>query len=130
MRINSFKAIILAVVSVWLAVSVETGWAQPLQLVTMDAMWRYNQSGANLLTAWRAAAYNDSAAGWEGPGQILFGYEPMAAEYAPLTFRTPFPDPLTVSPFVTNYYYRTHFNFPNNPANVLGPVGGKGGNTR
>src|SRR5438552_9245087 len=117
MRINSFKAILPALFSIWLTATVDIGQAQTLELVNTDTTWRYNQAGVDLGTGWRAPTFNDS--GWEGPGQILFGYETTPAEYSPLTFRTPFVDPLTVFPEVNTYYFRTHFTMPNNPPNIL-----------
>ena len=41
-------------------------------LIAAGSAWRYNDSGANLGTAWRAAAYND--AGWAtGAAQLGYG---------------------------------------------------------
>ena len=42
------------------------------QLIAPDAVWRYNDSGVNLATAWRDRAYNDSA--WSsGPARLGYG---------------------------------------------------------
>jgi len=41
-------------------------------LVAPGAVWRFNDSGTNLGTAWRAVSYNDSA--WRtGPAQLGYG---------------------------------------------------------
>jgi VCBS repeat-containing protein len=41
-------------------------------LIPAGAVWRYNDSGANLGTAWRAVSYNDAA--WPtGPAQLGYG---------------------------------------------------------
>ena len=43
-----------------------------LILVAAGSSWKYNDSGTNLGTAWRAAAYNDTA--WAtGPAQLGYG---------------------------------------------------------
>jgi len=66
-------------------------------------VWKYNQSGADLGTAWREPAFNDSA--WpSGPG--LLGLETATL---PDTIRTPL---ALGSPQVITYYFRTHFNLP------------------
>jgi len=100
---------VLALLAVGLGEWIQTANAQEQQWVTWSSSWRYNKSGANLGTAWTAPAYNDTVAGWEGPGMPLFGFEGTPNEYLPLTFVTPFPDPVTQTPYITNYYFRTHF---------------------
>jgi hypothetical protein len=102
---------VLALLAVGLGEWIQTANAQEQQWVTWSSSWRYNKSGANLGTAWTAPAYNDTVAGWEGPGMPLFGFETSPNVYAPLTFpaASAFPDPTTQSPFITNYYFRTHF---------------------
>src|ERR1051326_5090047 len=119
---NRFKALVLISSAVWLAVFQSLG-AAVYQLVTVDTPWRYNQTGTNLLTAWTAPNYDDTGPGWKGPSNILFGFETEAFEYLPLTFRTgnggDFPNPTNVVPYVTNYYFRTHFTMPSAPPGVL-----------
>src|SRR5437870_3418835 len=122
MRTYSFKATVLALLAIGLTAGVETARAQSeIQLVTPTTGWRYNKSGANLgaSSVWAASAYSDTVAGWEGPGTMLFGFETTQAEYLPFTFNTAFPDPATQSPFVTNYYFRTHFTMPNMSPSAL-----------
>ena len=119
MRSKCFKAVMLALFSVGLAAVVESGWAQSLQLVTMNTSWKYNKSGANLGTGWVATGYNDTVAGWEGPGLPLFGFESTPDIYLPYTFNTLFPDPTTVNPYVLTYYFRAHFNMPAYPIAVV-----------
>src|SRR5437660_9347485 len=84
MRSNCSKAIILALFSTFLAVSIQQAGAQATTnvLVTLSTTWQYNQSGANLGTAWTAPGYNDTGAGWEGPGLPLFGFESNEAQYS------------------------------------------------
>ncbi len=66
-------------------------------LISVTDSWSYNQSGADLETAWREIGYNDSA--WpSGPG--LF-YNETAALPAPKQ------TPLVLG--VTTYYFRTRF---------------------
>src|SRR5438876_3836000 len=117
MGMRGRNSLIASLFSIWLGAGAHTCTAQDLQLIGADTQWRYNKSGTELGTAWRNAAYDDTGSGWEGPGMILFGFETTPATYAPLTFRTPLPDPL--AQFVTNFYFRTHFTMPNVPANLL-----------
>src|SRR4051794_2326143 len=115
MKMNCFKTLALALFSVGLVAAVDSGSAQMLELVTPSKTWRYNQTGAELGTAWRAPAYNDNVAGWEGPGLPLFGFETDENQYNALgvTFNTRFPDPQNpTSNFRTNFYFRTHFTMP------------------
>src|SRR5262249_36162198 len=102
---------ILTLLLLWLVAA--TGCAQTLTLVTTNTIWRYNKSGANLGATWTTPGYDDTIAGWEGPGRMLFGAETTPSVYLPFSFNTIFPDPSTQSPFVTNYYFRTHFTVPN-----------------
>jgi hypothetical protein len=66
-------------------------------LISLTDLWKYNQSGANLGTAWREVGYNDTA--WPS-GQALF-YNEVDALPAPK--RTP----LTLG--ITTYYFRNRF---------------------
>lgn len=52
--------------------AVTSGQTADLILVPSGAVWRYNDSGTNLGTAWRAVSYNDAA--WAtGPAQLGYG---------------------------------------------------------
>src|SRR2546430_1404393 len=96
MRNNCFKATVLAIFSIWLVVDQYTARSQSaIPLVTLNTTWRYNQTGADLGTAWQARNYTDTIAGWEGPGLPLFGFESDEAQYAAIgaPFNTRFPDP-------------------------------------
>src|SRR5204863_2267999 len=111
-------------VSISLAAHMYSAKAQPFQLITLTTpTWRYNQSGANLGTAWTAKNYNDNQAGWEGPGLPLFGFESDEAQYANIgaPFNTRFPDPQNprATNFRTNFYFRTHFTMPSYSPDVL-----------
>ncbi len=66
-------------------------------LISVTDLWRYNQSGADLGTAWREVAYDDSA--WPS-GAGLFFNESAAL---PAPKRTP----LTLG--ITTYYFRGRF---------------------
>jgi hypothetical protein len=80
-------------------------------LFTYTWVWRYNESGTDLGTAWREAGYDDSA--WpEGPG--LLGFDGGASLPAPIL--TPLIPPEFIG--VTDYF-RTHFNFSGDPANAV-----------
>jgi hypothetical protein len=74
-------------------------------------MWRYDRSGLDLGTAWKERIYTNETAWPEGAA--LLADETAAVE----------PIRTTISRFdnsgvtqVTTFYFRTHFNFTNNPA--------------
>ena len=74
--------------------------------------WKYDQSGANLGTAWKETNFNDSA--WSN-GLALLGYETTPAVY-PESFRTALNAPDHGGPITT--YYRTHFSLPSNLVSI------------
>ena len=68
-------------------------------------VWRFNDAGTDLGTAWRTNDYNDAA--WPGSGTGLFGVEPSGTPYAPLfNFIT-----TSTALVPINLYLRTHFTF-------------------
>ncbi len=72
-------------------------------LVALSQVWKYDQSGTDLGTAWRQPGYGDGA--WpSGPG--LLGNETAAM-----------PEPLRTQLTLgrSTYYFRTHFNSTGNP---------------
>ncbi len=76
-------------------------------LLGLDAAWRYEQSGTDLGTAWRAPTYNDTA--WpSGPGLLADETCGCLAE--------PIRTPLSTNTTKTTFYFRTHFNFTGNVA--------------
>ena len=93
---------------------------QYVELIKFTNTWRYNQSGANLGTAWIPASYDDTQSGWsEGPA--LLGVEatpfPATGNYNEATLvPNTIPTPLSLfSGGGTNgtnitYYFRTKFN--------------------
>src|SRR5262245_31841531 len=96
------------------------GWAfappgfsqQQISLVPITNSWRYNLSGLDLSGQFQQTGYDDS--GWPA-GAGLLGYE--------MTIPFPYPDPiLTEFPYGSSYritlYFRTHFHFPSNTAEV------------
>jgi hypothetical protein len=79
---------------------------------TGTQIWRFEDTGADLLTAWLAPGYDDS--GWAfGPGPL--GLEDAAQMPAGWEIRTPTPN--YVASRIT-YYFRTHFNLATAPASV------------
>jgi hypothetical protein len=78
---------------------------QALTLVPLNQTWRYDQSGSNLGTTWRAGGYDDSA--WPS-GPALLALDSCGC--LPDTIRTP----LTVAAGRITYYFRTHFNVASN----------------
>jgi len=74
--------------------------------VAVDATWAYDQSGADLGTAWREVGYDDSA--W-ATDQGVLGHESSAL---PEPIRTE----LSLGPIT--YYFRTHFTLGADPGDV------------
>jgi hypothetical protein len=72
----------------------------------LTQVWKYNQAGTDLGTAWRASNYNDAA--WpSGPGLL---YVEDAASVTPKN------TPLTLGKLT--YYFRTHFAFSGDPSST------------
>jgi hypothetical protein len=79
-------------------------------------IYRYNDQGVDLGTAWRAKNYDDSA--WPSGGSVL-AWEPgtnAPGGWATTTVLTNF----TNAVFTTKptFYFRTHFNLPTHPSTV------------
>jgi hypothetical protein len=96
----------LAAVTAWLALGSVTAPAQQFTtLIHFTNVWRYDQSGRELGTAWRTNDYDDSA--WlAGPG-LLGNDSSQPFPYFPLSVGTP----LTISSTTTTYYFRASFQF-------------------
>ena len=95
---------------VYALASAPTAPATNLSLVALsDSAWQVNASGTDLSTNWLDQAYDDSGAGWT-TGDGLFGYTTSAGSYP--TIKT------VLSSGPTTYYFRTHFQWTNDPANV------------
>ncbi|HEV8541109.1 MAG TPA: lamin tail domain-containing protein, partial [Verrucomicrobiae bacterium] len=75
-------------------------------IVPIDQTWRYDESGTDLGTAWRAASYDDSA--WSSGKALLYHEEASL----------PAPKNTALDLGKTTYYFRTHFNFSGDPAQV------------
>ncbi len=86
----------------WAAV-VSLGPTQPRQLLVMTNLWRYEQSGTDLGTAWSEPGYNDAA--WPSGRGLLY----VEAAALPALKSTP----LTLGPLT--FYFRTTF-FYDGPA--------------
>ncbi|HMJ91178.1 MAG TPA: lamin tail domain-containing protein, partial [Candidatus Acidoferrum sp.] len=71
-------------------------------LLPISQSWRFDQSGADLGTAWRGTSFNDTS--WSS-GQALLAAEDCACLVE--TIRTP----LTVGATKTNFYFRATFNY-------------------
>jgi len=84
-----------------------------LRLLEFTNVWRYDASGNNLGTGWRAGAYDDSL--WLA-GRGIFAKSQFS-----------FPQPVGTALSLTNpagtavitYYFRTHFNVPSGHANLV-----------
>jgi len=86
----------------------------PIELISLTNSWRFDQTGRNLGSAWRALDYDDSsfAVGesvfWTGPFRQSLpadGNTSVETDYNGTRVNT--------------YYFRTHFNYPFVPTNVL-----------
>jgi hypothetical protein len=78
-----------------------------LPLVSLNSTWTVDASGTDNGTNWLDPNFYDG--GWAS-GNGLFGYTPAPGSYP--TIQTP----LSAGP--NTYYFRTHFNWNNNAANV------------
>jgi hypothetical protein len=76
-------------------------------LLSITANWKYNNTGADLGTAWSQPAYNDAV--WTTSGSGLFGFETTPSVY-PYPFLTSIPAPANAGGHLT-VYYRTHFQW-------------------
>jgi hypothetical protein len=74
-----------------------------------NSSWEVNASGTDLGTNWLGETYDDTGAGWT-TGDGLFGYTPSPSDYPPIN------TPLTSGP--NTYYFRTHFAWNSDIANV------------
>jgi hypothetical protein len=80
-----------------------TGYSGPTNLVVFTNLWRYNQTGTDLGTAWRGSGYSDGA--WpEGAGLLYVENSPLPEPKSTL---------LTLGP--TTFYFRTKFTMPVKP---------------
>ena len=79
---------------------------QSRPLIPLHQVWKYNQSGVDLGTAWKEPGFDDSA--WP-TGAALLGFENSAPfpYFEPMT--TPLTSPAAGGPLTV--YFRTHFNF-------------------
>ena len=87
----------------------ELDLSQGIPFVNYGDVWKYNDTGTDLGTAWRASAYNDTS--WpSGPG--LFGFEDCGCLPAP-GIQTPLADGDRIT-----RYLRTTFNYNGPTAGV------------
>lgn len=83
-------------------------------LIQFTNVWKYDQSGLELGTAWRTNDYDDSA--WP-QGRGLLGVEPDTP--AVYTAHAPISTPLVASTTVTTYYFRTTFQITGSTNGLL-----------
>ena len=97
------------------------------ELLALNASWRYNDTGAALGATWYTGP--DSNFPSSGPG-IFDAKRTNGIDIPPFCRPVIVPNPLPVGTcttlsntttrvFVTNQFFRTHFNFSGNPAQVL-----------
>jgi len=80
----------------------------PLVQLT-NSSWQVNASGTDLGTNWLDQTYDDGASPWN-PGRGLFGYTPSAGAYPAIQ--------TALSSGPNTYYFRTHFDWTNDTANI------------
>ena len=83
--------------------------------IPINAPWRYNQSGGDLGTAWKAVGYDDSTTGWSNGLGLL--YVESAALPAPKN--TPLSLTGTNGQSTITYYFRHSFLSPVTVSNVV-----------
>ena len=76
------------------------------ELINIEDVWSYEQSGTDLGTSWRNAGYNDSA--WPTGAALLY--------VEPDSLPAPKNTPLILG--VNTYYFRKHFTFSGDPAEL------------
>ncbi len=98
----------------------------PLILADDIQQWKYEQSGTDLGTAWRAAGYDDS--GWNTGLAPFDGHRepdgPACRNYIPVLLDDPVRTCITLSNAastgqIPTVYFRTRFNFEGDPARSL-----------
>jgi len=82
------------------------GYIGPVPLFPISGSWKYEQTGTDLGTAWRAVGYNDTP--WPS-GPALLGLEPGGTAEP---IRTPLVLSNGTAPQVITYYFRTTFTSP------------------
>src|SRR6185436_15895783 len=84
--------------------------SDPSRLISYDSVWKYDQSGADLGTAWRQPNYNDGS--WpSGPGVLGFPQNealPAVGAAIQTILATNNGDTR-----IRTYYFRTHFTYTN-----------------
>jgi len=80
----------------------------PVDLIGVtNTVWKYNQTGDNLLTDWKEVVYNDTA--WPS-GRGVLGWETDNQTVLPLTNTVLSLSNLVTGARITTYYFRTHIN--------------------
>jgi hypothetical protein len=82
---------------------------QPYTVVPMNKVWWYNQTGANLGTAWKEINYTQQSTWPQGPGALM---AESNGAITPLRGTV-----LTIG--VMTYYFRTTFTLTNDPAGII-----------
>jgi hypothetical protein len=84
---------------------------------TTSTVWRFNDSGTNLGTAWRAASFpGETNSGWS-TGTGLFGVE--TTQPYPSLYPAPIHTPMVLGAGRITYYFRTRFLLPQDPASNI-----------
>jgi hypothetical protein len=90
----------------WAASTPSTNSEPAQTLITISDVWKYDQTGTDLGTAWIDSSYNDSA--WPSGAALLYVE----------TSALPAPKNTALTLGKTTYYFRRHFNFTGDPTKV------------
>jgi hypothetical protein len=79
-------------------------------LVTLTNVWKFDQTGADLGSAWKEKDYDDT--GWDsGPGLLALETSPVITSLTNTVLALSNGEQRVIT-----FYFRTHFHFPTNPA--------------
>ncbi len=84
------------------------------RLVSIDdlTIWRYRAENEGLSDGWASVAHPTGTDSWQ-EGPALIGYE---RSELPEPMRTELPNPVTIFPPITTYYFEHDFEYTGNPA--------------
>ncbi len=104
---------VAAFCAIWAGTGPAIDAQQIIPLIQFTNIWRFEVSGADLGTAWREPAFDDS--GWaSGPGLL------QSAESS--TYPEPFGTTLPLAPGTMTCYFRTRFEWPEAGGTVKGQL--------
>src|SRR6185503_5139507 len=117
MRSKSLLGVVWGIVTV--LILLPSSYGQTLtNIFTWDTYWKYEQNGTNLPASWKTVTYDDSA--WPiGAGLLGWPQDEALPGLPPPFIWTPLSLTNADNRFVTNFYFRTTFEFTNTTTNVV-----------